>query len=45
MSWTKKTYPDSMKNLPVKVRHKAIEIGNALLGEHKMEKVSQLRQE
>lgn len=30
MPWTKSDYPDSMKNLPVKVRNKAIEIANAL---------------
>jgi len=37
MPWTKKDYPDSMKNLPQEVRNKAIEIGNALLEEGKME--------
>jgi uncharacterized protein YdaT len=37
MPWTKTDYPDSMKNLPVEVRNKAIEIGNALLEEAKME--------
>jgi uncharacterized protein YdaT len=31
MPWTWQRYPDSMKNLPVRVRHKAIEIANALL--------------
>ena len=36
MPWTKKNYPDSMKNLPVVVRNKAIEIGNALLEEKKL---------
>ncbi|MCA1064931.1 DUF2188 domain-containing protein [Rossellomorea sp. AcN35-11] len=33
MSWTKKDYPDSLKNLPADVRNKAIEIANALLDE------------
>jgi uncharacterized protein YdaT len=37
MPWTKTKYPDSMKNLPVSVRNKAIEIGNALLEEGTME--------
>ncbi|MGZ3901313.1 MAG: DUF2188 domain-containing protein [Bacteroidia bacterium] len=37
MPWTKTNYPDSMKSLPVEVRNKAIEIGNALLDEEKME--------
>jgi uncharacterized protein YdaT len=37
MPWTKKDYPDSMKNLPAKVRNKAIEIANALLEERDME--------
>jgi uncharacterized protein YdaT len=37
MPWTKTDYPNSMKNLPAAVRSKAIEIGNALLGEGKME--------
>lgn len=31
MPWTWQRYPDSMKNLPVRVRHKAIDIANALL--------------
>ena len=30
MPWTKKDYPNSMKNLPPSVRDKAIEIANAL---------------
>src|ERR1035437_145161 len=34
MPWTKINYPNSMKNLPVKVRTKAIEIANAMLKEH-----------
>ena len=34
MPWTKTNYPVSMKNLPVKVRTKAIEIANAMLKEH-----------
>jgi uncharacterized protein YdaT len=33
MPWTKKDYPNSMKNLPEDVRNKAIEIANALLKE------------
>ncbi|OCA81389.1 hypothetical protein [Pseudobacillus wudalianchiensis] len=33
MPWTNQDYPDSMKNLPDKVREKAIEIANALLEE------------
>jgi uncharacterized protein YdaT len=37
MPWTKKNYPDSMKNMPVKVREKAIEIANVLLEEENME--------
>jgi uncharacterized protein YdaT len=37
MPWTRQTYPASMKNLPVAVRNKAIEIANALLEERKME--------
>ncbi len=31
MPWSKKDYPDSMKNLPEDIRAKAIEIANALL--------------
>ncbi|WP_348822358.1 hypothetical protein [Flavobacterium aestuarii] len=37
MPWTKKDYPAAMKNLPVKVRSKAIEIANAILEEGKMD--------
>jgi uncharacterized protein YdaT len=37
MPWTKEDYPDSMKNLPVEVRNKAIEIANALLEEREMD--------
>jgi uncharacterized protein YdaT len=37
MPWTKKDYPDSMKDLPVVVRNKAIEIGNALIEEEYLE--------
>lgn len=33
MPWTKKDYPESMKNLSEIVRNKAIEIANALLDE------------
>lgn len=33
MPWTKKDYPDAMKNLDKKVRDKAIDIANALLEE------------
>ena len=31
MTWTKRDYPDSMKNLDDKTRNKAIEIANAML--------------
>lgn len=31
MPWSDEYYPVSMKNLPPRVRHKAIEIANALL--------------
>ncbi|HSB49540.1 MAG TPA: hypothetical protein VLD15_08500 [Burkholderiales bacterium] len=31
MPWSAERYPVSMKNLPPRVRHKAIEIANALL--------------
>lgn len=37
MPWTKKNYPNSMKNLPEAVRDKAIEIANALLEEKRMD--------
>jgi uncharacterized protein YdaT len=37
MPWTKTSYPNSMKNLPIAVRNKAIEIGNALLEDGKMD--------
>jgi len=37
MPWTKNDYPASMKNLPVGVREKAIEIANALLDEQNMD--------
>lgn len=33
MPWSDERYPASMKNLPPRVRHKAIEIANALLRE------------
>jgi len=33
MPWTTKDYPPAMKNLPVKVRNKAVEIANAILAE------------
>jgi uncharacterized protein YdaT len=36
MPWTKTDYPNSMKNLRIVVRNKAIEIANALLNEGKM---------
>jgi uncharacterized protein YdaT len=36
MPWNKTDYPNSMKNLPGKVRNKAIEIANALLEEGKI---------
>ena len=35
MPWTKKKFPDSMKNLSEAVRNKAIEIGNAIMKENK----------
>lgn len=37
MPWTKKDYPPAMKNLPVKVRNKAVEIANAILEEGKLD--------
>jgi uncharacterized protein YdaT len=37
MPWTKKNYPNSMKNLDPHVRDKAIEIANALMEEESME--------
>lgn len=37
MPWTKKDYPPAMKNLPVKVRNKAVEIANAMLDEGKLD--------
>lgn len=37
MPWTKTDYPDSMKNLPVAIRNKAIEISNAILEDNKLE--------
>ena len=37
MPWTKSDYPNSMKNLPAKVRGKAIEIANALLRKKSMD--------
>jgi uncharacterized protein YdaT len=37
MPWTKRKYPDSMKNLDKRVRHKAIEIANALVEKEKMD--------
>lgn len=37
MPWTKKDYPAAMKNLPVKVRNKAVEIANAILEEVKLD--------
>jgi uncharacterized protein YdaT len=33
MPWDQFYYPASMKNLPVRVREKAVEIANALLAE------------
>ncbi|HLN21590.1 MAG TPA: DUF2188 domain-containing protein [Bacteroidales bacterium] len=33
MPWTKSEYPASMKNLPARVRNKAIEIANAIIEE------------
>jgi uncharacterized protein YdaT len=37
MPWTKKNFPDSLKNLPLQVRNKAIEIGDALIEDERME--------
>lgn len=37
MPWTKRRYPDSMKNLPAHVREKAIEIANAVLEDRHMD--------
>jgi len=37
MPWTKNYFPVSMKNLADELREKAIEIGNALVEENKME--------
>lgn len=37
MPWTYKDYPPAMKNLSVKVRHKAIKIANAILDERKLD--------
>lgn len=37
MPWTKTDYPNAMKNLPIEVKEKAIEIANALLEETRME--------
>jgi uncharacterized protein YdaT len=36
MPWTKQDYPASMKNLNPAVRHKAIDIANALLEKEHM---------
>ena len=33
MPWNESYYPPSMNNLPLRVREKAIEIANALLGQ------------
>lgn len=37
MPWTRKNFPNSMKNLPGEVRDKAIDIANALLEEKNMD--------
>ena len=37
MPWTKKDYPNAMKNLSVKVRNKAIQIANAILKTGKLD--------
>lgn len=37
MPWTYKDYPPAMKNLSVKVRHKAVEIANAILEDGKLD--------
>ena len=34
MPWSLERYPNAMNNLPEAVRAKAIDIANALLGEH-----------
>ena len=33
MPWSDERYPNSMRHLPIAIRHKAIEIANALLQE------------
>ncbi|GAB4031657.1 DUF2188 domain-containing protein [Spirosoma jeollabukense] len=38
MPWTKKEYPDSLKNFMAPVRNKAIDIANALLADGTDEK-------
>ncbi len=40
MPWTKKNYPDTMKNLDKRVRDKAIEIANALVDKENMDEGS-----
>lgn len=37
MPWTKNDFPDSMKNLPLAVRNKAIDIANALVEDEGIE--------
>ncbi|MEO6520800.1 MAG: hypothetical protein ABIN91_03920 [Mucilaginibacter sp.] len=37
MPWIKGDYPPSMKNLPLPIRNKAVEIANALLAEENMD--------
>jgi len=37
MPWTKKNYPNAMKNLSSKVRNKAIDIANAILKTGKLD--------
>ena len=40
MPWTKKDYPNSMKNLDKKFRDKTIEIANALVDKENMDEGS-----
>ena len=37
MPWRNGDYPPAMKNMPIKVRNKAVEIANALYDEGEME--------
>lgn len=40
MPWSRGDYPPSYKNLPVKIRNKAVEIANAMLGENAEEGIA-----